>query len=122
MSEDANITEDVVQTFESAAESMFFYSNEKGLRSIDDKEIMLTIVKKYPNFNQSLKDIQLRKVLLSILNDKELIHHIMSFYQVDIQYLFRLLNRDYGSLFNTIFIRKVKSIIEQSDYESYKYY
>ena len=46
----------------------------------------------------------------------------MSFYQVDIQYLFRLLNRDYGSLFNTIFIRKVKSIIEQSDYESYKYY
>ena len=122
MSEDANITEDVVQTFESAAEQMFFYSNEKGLRSIDDKEIMLTIVKKYPNFNQSLKDIQLRKVLLSILSDKELIHHIMSFYQVDIQYLFRLLNRDYGSLFNTIFIRKVKSIIEQSDYESYKYY
>lgn len=96
----------------------FFSSSDEEIKSLDDFEIISRFTIRYPEFNQSTKDLYLRKYLLVILNDRPFITSLLKYYGLNINDLIIILNKFYGSLFNAGCIKKVRVVLELNDYDA----
>lgn len=104
------------QGLESNVETSFFYTNDKFINQMDDNVFYDLIISKYPNLNLSNADTILKKTLAQFLEDEEFVEYILEFYNISIYDLFKVLYRMYGALFNTLYSKKIRSIIETKNY------
>lgn len=105
-----------IEDFNSTVDTSFFYTNDKHLNAIDDVEVINRIMSRYPDFNQKNKDTQLKKILLQILDDDLFVSDILEYFSLTIFEFFRIIYKNYSSLFNTLFIKKVKDRIKNKKY------
>lgn len=105
-----------MEQFNNSVDTTFFYTSDKKLNAMDDDEIVMKIIEQYPEFSQSNKDTQLRKQFLTILDDKILIDDILEYYNLTIHEFFKIIYKQYSSLFNTLFIKKVRQKLEDNGY------
>lgn len=105
-----------IEDFNSTVETSFFYTNDKHLNAIDDAEVINRIVVRYPDFNQKNKDTQLKKIFLQVLDDEEFILDLLDYFALTIFDFFKIIYKNYSSLFNTLFIKKVKDRIKNKKY------
>lgn len=114
--DDSSIEDTPMVAENSSICSSFFSTSDSEIQALDDLEIITRFTDKYPDFNQHTKDMYLRKQLLVILEDKQFILEIMRYYSLNINDIITLLSKYYGSLFNAIFIKKVKLILTNGNY------
>lgn len=105
-----------IEDFNSTVDTSFFYTNDKHLNAIDDVEVINRIMSRYPDFNQKNKDTQLKKILLQVLDDDLFVSDILEYFSLTIFEFFRIIYKNYSSLFNTLFIKKVKDKIKNKKY------
>ena len=105
-----------IENFNNSVETSFFYTNDKYLNSLDDNEIISRITSRYPDFNQQNKDTQLKKIFLQLLDDEEFILDTLDYYNIDIYDFFKIIYKNYSTLFNTLFIKKVREKIQNHTY------
>ena len=105
-----------IEDFNSTVDTSFFYTNDKHLNAIDDVEVINRIMSRYPDFNQKNKDTQLKKILLQVLDDDLFMSDILEYFSLTIFEFFRIIYKNYSSLFNTLFIKKVKDRIKNKKY------
>ena len=105
-----------IENFNNSVETSFFYTNDKYLNSLDDNEIISRITSRYPDFNQQNKDTQLKKIFLQLLDDEEFILDTLDYYNIDIYDFFKIIYKNYSTLFNTLFIKKVREKIQNHAY------
>lgn len=105
-----------IEDFNNTVETSFFYTNDKHLNAIDDIEIINRIMSKYPDFNQKNKDTQLKKIFLQVLEDETFILDLLEYFSLTIFDFFKIIYKNYSSLFNTLFIKKVKDRIKNKKY------
>ena len=105
-----------IEDFNNTVENSFFYTSDKKINSIDDIEIMRKLLSKYPDFNQQNKDTMLRKIFLNMLDDIKFIQSILKYYNLTIHEFFKIVYKQYPSLFNALFINKVKSSLAKNKY------
>ena len=105
-----------IEDFNSTVDTSFFYTNDKHLNAIDDAEVINRIVAHYPDFNQKNKDTQLKKIFLQVLENEEFIEDLLDYYTLTIFDFFKIIYKNYSSLFNTLFIKKVKDRIKNKKY------
>ena len=105
-----------IEDFNSTVDTSFFYTNDKHLNAIDDVEVINRIMSRYPDFNQKNKDTQLKKILLQVLDDDLFVSDILEYFSLTIFEFFRIIYKNYSSLFNTLFIKKVKDRIKNKKY------
>lgn len=105
-----------IEDFNNAVDTSFFYINDKHLNAIDDAEVINGIVAQYPDFNQKNKDTQLKKIFLQVLENEEFIEDLLDYYSLTIFDFFKIIYKNYSSLFNTLFIKKVKDKIKTKKY------
>ena len=106
--------------FEASVDTSFFYTSDRQLNAFDDVEIIQKIVDKFPNFVQKNKDTLLKKTLLIALDDNDFILDLLDYYQISIMDLIRIIYKQYSSLFNQLFIKKIREKIICKHYEKYK--
>lgn len=105
-----------IEQFNSSVDTSFFYTSDKKLNAIDDADILKQMQLQYPEFKQTTKDSQLKKVFLEMLDNEDFIKQIMQQYDLDLHDLFKLVYKQYSSLFNALFIRKVKDKLQSHNY------
>lgn len=105
-----------IEEFNNSVDSSFFYTSYKQLNALDDSEIIKYIIQTYPNFVQSSKDALLKKTFLAILDDEQFINSILNHYDLTIYDFFKIVYKNYSSLFNTLFIKKIKDKIKNKKY------
>lgn len=97
-----------ISNFEASVDTTFFYTNDRQLNAFDDIEIVSKIVERFPDFVQTNKDTQLKKIFLIILDNKDFVLDLLDYYQIQITDLIRIIYKQYPSLFNPLFIKKVR--------------
>lgn len=105
-----------IEQFNSSVDTSFFYTSDKKLNAIDDADILKQMQLQYPEFKQTTKDSQLKKIFLEMLDNEDFITQIMQQYDLDLHDLFKLVYKQYSSLFNALFIRKVKDKLQSHSY------
>lgn len=105
-----------IEDFNSTVDTSFFYTNDKHLNAIDDVEVINKIMEQYPEFNQKNKDTQLKKIFLQVLENDEFIEDLLDYYALTIFDFFKIIYKNYSSLFNALFIKKVKDGIKNKKY------
>lgn len=105
-----------IEQFNSSVDTSFFYTSDKKLNAIDDADILKQMQLQYPEFKQTTKDSQLKKIFLEMLDNEDFIKQIMQQYDLDLHDLFKLVYKQYSSLFNALFIRKVKDKLQSHSY------
>ena len=103
---------------ESSFESSFFYTNDKLINRLDNNEIFLAIQSKYDKINDKNEDSAIKKQFVEMLNDVDFIESILSFFNITIYDLFKVLYNKFGSLFKGQYLKKVKSAIDGKRYLS----
>lgn len=100
-----------IEDFNNSVDTSFFYTSDKKLNAIDDEEVIQKLVEKHPDFVQQSKDTLLRKTFLEILDDEELVADVLEYYSLTMHDFFKIVYKQYSSLFNTLFIKKVREKI-----------
>ena len=103
------------EQFNNTIDTLFFYTNDKQVNSIDDAEIIQYIIMSYPEFIQQTKDSQLKKIFLEMLDNKQFILKLLEQFDLTIYDFFKLIYKNYSSLFNALFIKKVKAKLQLHD-------
>ena len=109
-------TQDIAASFEADIEHTFFYTDNKFFASLDNKEIMSAILKKYPLLCQDQIDAVIKKQIVAFLNDSVFIEQLMEFYNLTVYDMFRVLCTQYGTLFKGPFLKKVKNQLVGKQY------
>lgn len=111
-------------SLDSNVETSFFYTNDKFINSIDNIDIIAVLLEKYPNLNSQNTDSVLRKTIIQILDDDEFIKYILNYYNMSIYDFFKVLYKQFGAIFNGIYLKKIKKTIENKEYakSENKYY
>ena len=81
---------------------------------------MKAILKKYPRLSTSNTDSIIKKALIEMLNDEAFVSEILSYYNISIYDLFKMLHKTYSSIFKGTYLKKVKSNLEGKSYVSKK--
>lgn len=110
------ITKDIASSFESDIQHTFFYTDNKFFENLDTKEIMKTILKKYPLLSQEQTDVIIKKQIVLFLNDVSFIEYLMEFYNLTVYDLFKILYKQYGSIFKGPFLKKIKTQLDGKKY------
>ena len=115
---DATETEQTssIEDFNNTVDNSFFYTNDKRINAIDESEIISRMLIQYPDFNQQNKDTQLKKLFLQMLDDDVFILDILDYFNLTIYDFFKIIYKNYSSLFNALFIKKVKEKLQNCKY------
>ena len=105
-----------IEDFNCTVDTSFFYTNDKHLNAIDDIEVINRIVARYPDFNQKSKDTLLKKIFLQVLDDEAFVLDILDYFSLTIFDFFKIIYKNYSSLFNALFIKKVKDRMKNKKY------
>ena len=108
------------QSVEAVVNQSFFYTNDKFFDQLDNNDIMKAILKKYPRLSTSNTDSIIKKALIEMLNDEAFVSEILSYYNISIYDLFKMLHKTYSSIFKGTYLKKVKSNLEGKSYVSKK--
>lgn len=103
-------------SLDSNVETSFFYTNDKFINSIDNIDIITVILEKYPSLNGQNTDSVLKKTIIQILEDDEFIEYILNYYNMSIYDFFKVLYKQFGTIFSGIYLKKVKKTIENKNY------
>lgn len=105
------------QGLDSNVETSFFYTNDKFINQLDDEDFYGLIFSKYPSLlSTNSTDAILKKTLTQLLEDEKFVEYILEYNNITIYDFFKVLYRRYGALFNTLYNKKVKAIIENKNY------
>lgn len=100
------------------AQLSFFYTNDKYFLQFDDNEIIKYIKEKYPDFmKDDISDVDLKKIIVAILQDKEFVLNLLDFYNLNIQDFFRFMFRLDTAIFKGPYLMKLQKIIVQNGYK-----
>lgn len=105
-----------IEDFNNTVDNSFFYTNDKRINAIDEAEVISRMLIQYPDFNQQNKDTQLKKLFLQMLDDDVFILDILDYFNLTIYDFFKIIYKNYSSLFNALFIKKVKEKLQNCKY------
>lgn len=77
---------------------------------------MLAILQKYPMLGQDQTDAVIKKQIVIFLNDVDFIEQLMEFYNITVYDMFKVLFKQYGSIFKGPFLKKVKTQLDGKNY------
>lgn len=109
---DNNITELYVSTNNNS----FFYTNDKTLNDLDTQDIVISISRKYPDFNPSNDDSLVKKTFKEILDNDQFMEYILTFYNINIFDLFKILYRNFSSIFKGQYLKKIRDQLATKTY------
>ena len=105
-----------IQSVESSVDTSFFYTSDKYINSLDNERIFLTIQSRYSEINANNTDSTIKKNIAFFLNDEQFVQYILDYYGLTIYDLFKLLYKQYGSLFKGPYIKKIKKVLANKQY------
>lgn len=103
---------------ESNIDTSFFYTNDKFINSIDNDDILRSIVRKYSGILDASTDSIAKKSIVNFLNDENFVLQIMNFYSINIYDLFKLIYKHNSSIFKGPYLKKIRKTIEDKKYAS----
>lgn len=77
---------------------------------------MSTILQRYPLLGQEQTDSVIKKQIVTFLNDTAFIEALMDMYNLTVYDMFKVLYKQYGSVFKGPFLKKVKSQLDGKQY------
>ena len=73
---------------------------------------------KYPNFMRyDTNDVETKKTLIALFQDKPFVDEFLKFYNISIQEFFKFIFRNEMSVFKGPYISKVSKILKDAGYE-----
>lgn len=96
--------------------NLFYYTNDKHIRKMDDKFILSKVQEKYPDLTQNSDDNILKSVISIIMSDSDLMQQIESEYNLNTFDVIKIIYRNYEYVFNTCFITRIQKIMKNRKY------
>lgn len=103
-------------SMQSAVDMSFFYTSDKALDAMDDNDILDEIIQKYPKFGAENLDKEIKAAFIQVLNDKDLMIHILDYYNINIYEFFTIVFKKYAPLFKGAYVKKVKQSLRYKSY------
>lgn len=101
--------------FESSKTS-FFWTNDRFIESMDDKNIIEKIQTKYPALAPNKDEQEQKKQIVQLVNDKEFVEELFKWYSIDEFDLFKLMYQYFGNVFKGPFLKKIKLEMRDKTY------
>ena len=101
---------------ESAVDNSFFYTNDKIFEQMDSNLIINHILTEYPKLNLKNSDIEIKHEMLKFIQDKIFINILTKQYNITLIDLFKILCKNYISIFKGAFLQKIKTIVDKYEY------
>ena len=100
------------------AQISFFYTNDKYFTQFDDNEIIQSVRQKYPDFmKEGISDIDLKRTIICILQDKNFVDSVLEFYNLSVQDFFKFMFRRDTTIFKGPYLSKLQKVIQESGYK-----
>lgn len=100
------------------AQIQFFYTNDKYFTQFDDKEIIASIQRKYPEFMKvGVSDTDLKRIIIDIIEDKKFVNALLEFFNINIQEFFKFIFRCDTSIFKGPFLNKIQKTLKANGYD-----
>lgn len=110
VADEANAIESL-DNAETAVSNVFFYTNDKFFASLDNDEVISTIVSRYPDFAVTNTDAVIKNALVEMLNDQMFMSYLLKHYCISVYDLVKMMNKNYGMLFKGTFLKKVRTLL-----------
>lgn len=105
-----------IKTLESNVDTSFFYTNDKFINSFDNVEIIAAIQNRYKNLNEQNSDSVIKKEIVHFLDDEKFVEHILNFYNITIFDLFKIIYKQYSSIFKGPYLKKIRKTLSDKKY------
>lgn len=100
------------------AQIQFFYTNDKYFTQFDDQEIVKAVQQKYPDFmREGISDGDLKKTIVTILQDTAYVASVLDFFNMNIQDFFKFIFRRETSIFKGPYLTKLQRTLRENGYD-----
>ena len=97
--------------------NLLFYTFDKSLEIINDKELNQYLIKTYPTFVNCKTKLELKKIFLQMLDDSDFIHNFLNDFEMTFIEMFGFFYRNYPDLFDSkIYLKKMYNVMQGKDY------
>ncbi len=107
---------ETTEMLESNVEMSFFYTSDKIINALDNIDILKQFRTKYPELRPKNTDFIIKKTIVQILNDEKFVERALKYYNITIQDFFKILYKEYSSVFNGIYMKKLKKVVNDKSY------
>ena len=113
---DGDIGHILPSQYESNSRTTFFWTNDKFIDGLDDKEILKRLQIKYPALAPNQDEQEQKKQIILLVNDKQFVEEIFAWYSIDEFDLFKILYQYFGNVFKGPFLKKIKLEMRDKTY------
>ena len=104
------------ESVETAVDNSFFYTCDKVFDELDQKDILDSVILEYPGFSTDNDDSTIKRTLVEILENEDFMSKILSYYNITIYEFFKLLYKNYASIFKGLYLKKIRHEVEGKSY------
>ena len=113
---DGDITKIIAAQCQTSSGTSFFWTSDKFIDSLDDQHILRSLQAKYPALAPNADEQEQKKQIIQLVNDKPFMESILSWYNIDVFDLFKLMYTYFGNVFKGPFLKKIKLEMKNKTY------
>jgi len=95
-----------------------FYKIETYAEDNIDSHVLYDLIhKEYPSFNHDENDIAIKRLFITIIENKKFMKHIFKTMNGNIQEFIKMIYKDYGYIFSSYYTHKITAVLKKMNYD-----